>query len=189
MPASGIDPLALIDSYYPSGTTRGLLIEHSMAVAELALQLARHTLPGADLEFIREACLLHDIGILHTNAPELGCHGPLPYLAHGYKGREMLESHELHRHALVCERHTGVGIRREEVVQQNLPLPLRDYLPESDEEILICYADLFFSKNPINRHQRRTAEEVRASLARFGADKVATFNRWHERFAIPPQGT
>ncbi|PLY06564.1 MAG: phosphohydrolase [Desulfuromonas sp.] len=167
--------------------TREILIAHSMAVAKLALQIARHTLPGADLEFIREACLLHDIGILHTDAPDLGCHGPLPYLAHGYKGREMLEDLGLPRHALVCERHTGVGIRSDEVVQQQLPLPVRDYLPESDVEILICYADLFFSKNPNRRHQRNSPEQVRQSLTRFGDDKVATFNRWHARFAAALQ--
>jgi len=188
MSASDLDPLALIDSYYPPGVTRELLIDHSMAVTELALQIARRSLPGADREFIREASLLHDIGILHTNAPELGCHGPLPYLAHGYKGREMLENHNLPRHALVCERHTGVGIRLEEVVQQKLPLPHRDYLPESDEEILISYADLFFSKSPKRRHQRLTPEQIRDSLRHFGADKVAAFDLWHQRFAGPHQG-
>ena len=182
MQPPGNDPLDLLKHYYPPGPTRELLIAHSMAVAELALNLARRSLPQADLEFIREACLLHDIGILHTDAPELGCHGPLPYLAHGYKGREMLESHDLTRHALVCERHTGVGIRREEVIEQDLPLPVRDYLPRSSEEIIICYADLFFSKDPSRRHQVRTPEEIRKGLLRFGADKVQTFDQWHDKF-------
>jgi len=178
-----MDPLALIHRYYPPGGTRELLIAHSLAVTELALRLARQAIPEADLEFIREAGLLHDIGILHTDAPELGCHGPLPYLAHGYKGREMLEALGLPRHALVCERHTGVGIRREEVIAERLPMPERDYLPCSDEEIVTCYADLFFSKSPDRRHQPRTAEEVRESLRRFGEEKVATFDAWHARFA------
>lgn len=182
MRSSDFDPLALIEQHYPPGTTRDLLIDHSLAVAELALKIARRTLADADLEFIREACLLHDIGIIHTDAPELGCHGPLPYLAHGYKGREMLEGHDLHRHALVCERHTGVGIRHTEVVQRRLPMPVRDYIPTSDEEILICYADLFFSKNPTRRHQTCSPDEVRSNLSRFGADKLAIFERWHERF-------
>jgi len=182
-----MDPLTLIAQYYPPGPTRELLLEHSLGVAELALKVARRHLLHADLAFIREASLLHDIGILHTDAPELGCHGPLPYLAHGYKGREMLEAQGLPRHALVCERHTGVGIRREEVIAQRLPLPERDYLPCSDEEIVICYADLFFSKSPTRRHQPRSTEEVRESLRRFGADKVATFDAWHARLAVTPE--
>jgi len=177
-----IDPLDLIAQYYPPGATRDLLLEHSRRVADLAIRLARSTLPEADLEFIRQASLLHDIGILHTDAPDLGCHGSLPYLAHGYKGREMLERHHLPRHALVCERHTGVGIRREEVIRDRLPIPVRDYVPESDEEVVICYADLFFSKSPGKRNRVRTTEEIRTSLARFGANKVQIFDDWHARF-------
>jgi uncharacterized protein len=94
----------------------------------------------------------------------------------------MLERLDLPRHALVCERHIGVGIRREEVIAQELPMPPRDYLPLSDEEIVICYADLFFSKSPARRHQRRSPDKVRKSLKRFGDDKVDIFERWHARF-------
>jgi len=175
-------PLEIIARYYPDGPTRKLLIAHSTAVAELALETARRNKLDLDLEFVREACLLHDIGILHTDAPELGCHGPLPYIAHGYKGREMLEKEGLTKHALVCERHTGVGITRDEVIVQNLPIPVRDYLPASEEEVLICYADLFFSKSPRKRDRIRTVDEICRSLARFGERKVATFTRWHEYF-------
>jgi uncharacterized protein len=56
-------------------------------------------------------------------------------------------------------------------------------LPVSIEEQIVAYADLFFSKDPTKDGAERHPEQVRASLARFGADKVAIFDAWHSRFA------
>jgi uncharacterized protein len=33
-----------------------------------------------NLDYIAKAAMLHDIGILHTNSPELGCRGKHPYM-------------------------------------------------------------------------------------------------------------
>lgn len=136
-----------------------------------------------DTDFVREAALLHDIGILFTAVPRLGCEGKLHYLCHGIKGRELLEAEGLLRHALVCERHIGVGLSAEEIVRQKLPLPVRDMLPLSVEERIVAYADLFFSKNPAKLGLERSVDQVRKSLARHGEDKVAIFDQWHEQFS------
>ncbi len=178
-----MNPLFLLKKYYPpDGATYHILLDHSKRVAAKARTIAR--IQGADADFVHEAALLHDIGILHAAAPELGCHGDLPYLCHGIKGRELLEFEGLPRHALVCERHIGVGLTAEEIKAQQLPLPHRDMLPISNEEQIVAYADLFFSKNPAQHGRERGPDQVRASLARFGADKVIIFNRWHARFAL-----
>lgn len=182
-----MNPLRLIEQFYPPGSlAHRLLLRHSLAVAELARTVARNAIArgeSIDLEFVEQAALLHDIGMLHTHAPEIGCHGPLPYLAHGIKGRQMLEAEGFARHGLVCERHIGVGLTAAEIVAQKLPLPARDMLPLSPEEQIVTYADLFFSKSPDAADRRRTPEQVRASLARFGAEKVPVFNAWHRRFS------
>ncbi|BCR04629.1 HD family phosphohydrolase [Desulfuromonas versatilis] len=180
-----MNPLALLEKYYPPGSQgHAILLEHSLAVAAKAEAIARRLGPQlVDADFVREAALLHDIGICYTSAPELGCNGALPYLAHGYKGRELLEAEGLPRHALVCERHIGVGLTAEEITSQELPVPPRDMLPLSVEEQIVTYADLFFSKDPAAGHRERQAERVRESLARFGAEKVAVFDGWHRRFA------
>jgi len=181
-----MNALTLLNKYYPEGTsTHDLLLAHSRAVASKAVQTARQvstSLP-LDLAFIEEAALLHDIGICFTAAPSLGCRGELPYLAHGYKGRELLEAEGLPRHALVCDRHIGVGISAAEIRLQRLPLPERDLVPVSLEEAIVTYADLFFSKDPASVTIEKPVERVRAGLARFGAEKVAIFDRWHARFA------
>lgn len=154
------------------------LLEHSQAVAQKAIKIARcvaHLLP--DLEFIEEAALLHDIGIIHTHAPKLGCHGSLPYICHGYKGREMLEQEGLPRHALVCENHVGAGLLAGEIVANGLPLPARDMMPQSIEEIIVCVADKFFSKNGTPMKEK-SIEQVRAEIGRYGAANLARFNEW-----------
>ena len=177
-----MNPLLLLKKYYPpEGTAYRILLDHSERVAAKARAIARNL--GADADFVHEAALLHDIGILHTAAPDLGCSGDLPYLCHGIKGRELLEAEGLPHHAMVCERHIGVGLTADEIAAQQLPLPHRDMLPVTLEEQIVAYADLFFSKNPAKHGRERSPDQVRASLARFGMDKVAIFNHWHAHFA------
>ena len=180
-----VTALRLLDKYYPSGSTAHfILLAHSRAVAAKAETVARRhsaTTP-VDVDFVTEAALLHDIGIRFVAAPQLGCHGELPYLAHGYKGRELLEAEGLPRHALVCDRHIGVGISAAEIRAQGLPLPERDLLPVTVEEEIVTYADLFFSKRPDTLSVEKPPAAVRAGLARFGEAKVAIFDAWHRRF-------
>jgi uncharacterized protein len=179
-----LHPITLLEKYYaPSSDSHRILLQHSEQVAAKAVAVAsRLSLTTVALNFVREAALLHDIGILYTAVPQLGCQGKLPYLCHGIKGREILEAEGLPRHALVCERHIGVGLSAEEILRQQLPLPVRDMLPISLEERIVTYADLFFSKNPAKLGLERSADKVRKSLARHGEDKVAVFDEWHARF-------
>jgi uncharacterized protein len=175
-------PLELIDKYYNGHSkARKILLAHSRQVAKLAVAVAEHVedQETVDKDFIEQAAMLHDIGMLRTDAPALGCHGDQPYITHGILGAEMLRKEGLPRHALVCERHIGVGLSREDIRAQGLPLPLRDMQPQSLEEEIIAYADLFFSKT----HQgMRTVERVRKSLSRYGPQKVVIFDGWHKRF-------
>jgi uncharacterized protein len=177
-----MQPLKLIDRYYDGhAEARNILIAHSLQVARLAVDVAR--LAGrsqdVDVEFVEQAAILHDIGMLYTDAPGFGCHGDQPYIVHGVIGAELLRKEGLPRHALVCERHIGVGLTVEDIKGQGLPLPLRDMQPRSLEEEIIAYADLFFSK----AHKgKRTIDRIRKSLSRYGSEKVVIFDKWHERF-------
>jgi uncharacterized protein len=182
-----VDALKLLEKYYPEGTpAHQALLRHSRRVAALATALARRlaSTTNVDVPFVEEAALLHDIGILHTDAPEIGCYGPLPYLAHAYKGREMLEAEGLPRHALVCDRHVGIGLSAAEIIARQLPLPHRDMLPLTIEEQIVTYADLFFSKSLKEQDRLRPLENVRSKLAGYGAEKVAVFDAWHARFGL-----
>ena len=169
-----MDTIGLLKKYYPSESPAFLLLErHSRMVAAKALCIAgrvSHVTP--DLQFIEEAAMLHDIGILFTNDPAIGCFGDKAYLCHGYLGREILENEGLPRHALVCERHVGVGISLKDIEENNLPLPRRDMMPISIEEQIVCFADKFYSKDADFVDKEKPLETVRKGIARFGKDKL-----------------
>ncbi|MCF0203458.1 MAG: HD domain-containing protein [Bacteroidaceae bacterium] len=153
-----------------------LLIRHSRDVADKALGIAKsHPEWQADLQFIEEAAMLHDIGIYLTDAPGIHCHGTEPYICHGILGARLLRKEGLPRHARVAERHTGAGLTAEDITSQGLPLPAKDFLPETIEERVICYADKFFSKSHPERE--KTLESVLRSMAKFGEDSVERFKR------------
>jgi uncharacterized protein len=183
-----VKPEELIREHYdPAGKAYGVLMRHAEQVARKALAVAeRIQAPGADLAFVESAALLHDIGIFLTHAPLFGCTGTRPYICHGVLGRELLEKAGLPRHALVCERHVGVGISRGEIEKNRLPLPRRDMRPVTLEEQIVCFADKFFSKNGDAGGGEKPLSRIRAELAPFGVDKVATFNAWARRFGEVP---
>ncbi len=173
---------ALINDLYPASDPSGNILRiHSRLVADKALRAA-NAVDGVDLVFLEEAALLHDIGIRFVHAPKIHCYGDAPYICHGTLGREHLEHEGYPEHALVCERHTGVGITLADIHAQQLPLPQRDMTPQSIEEILVCYADCFYSKNPKHLDKEKPVDKILKNLAAYGEEKSATFQAWHERF-------
>ena len=181
-----LDCLSIIERYYtPGNDDYRVLVSHSRQVADLATSIAQRLIDRGtpvDIEFVEEAAMLHDIGMCRTDAPGIHCHGSEPYILHGVIGREMLDAMGLYRHGRVCERHTGAGITAHEIVAQHLPItPVRDLLPETLEEKIICYADKFFSKSRPGE-PAKALERVRQSLAKFGPDTIARFDAMHETF-------
>ena len=177
-----MDYQVIINKYYPEDNElRHILLVHSRAVADKALAIAdRHPELLLDRQFIEEAAMLHDIGIVRCNAPGIQCFGTEPYICHGRIGAEMLRAEGFPRHARVCERHTGAGITRSQIIAQKLPLPQQDFLPETMEEKVICYADKFFSKSHLD--EEKTIEQAIASLSKFGEEGVARFREWVKMF-------
>lgn len=177
-----MDAIALIHNYYHDNSPlHTLLLRHSRCVAERALKaLDAHPELIADRRFVFEAAMLHDIGIFLTDAPDIHCYGALPYICHGQAGAELLRREGLPQHARVAERHTGAGLTRDNILSQQLPLPPRDFLPETLEEQLICWADKFFSKS--HPHREKPLEKVRRSISKYGDDALQRFELWQARF-------
>jgi uncharacterized protein len=169
---------------YLEGEPLRIVLEHSRYVATLALEVSEHLeIASRDRVFIEEAALLHDIGVSQVDAPGLGLHGNHPYIVHGVLGRAILEKEDYPVHGLVCERHIGVGLTVADIIKQNLPLPHRDMCPISLPEQIICFADLFYSKNPAKLAHKKTVEQVRKNLLAFGEDKLRIFDGWMRRFS------
>lgn len=179
-----MDPIKIIQKYYKKDSeVYNILLEHSKAVSKKALGIAKNlTNLNVDLQFIEEAAMLHDIGLFLVNAPGIDCFGNNSYIWHGVLGREILEKEGFSKHALVCERHTGVGISLEDIEEQDLSLPKRDMLPISIEEEIICFTDCFFSKKLGELNKEKSVEEIKVRLGKFGIKKVKKFEEWMDRF-------
>lgn len=177
-----MNAVALIDKYYAATPQlREILWTHSRRVADRCLKIAAlHPELHLDVAFVEEAALLHDIGILRTDAPEILCTGDAPYICHGYIGAEMMRAEGFPQHARVCERHTGAGISKEEIIVKKIPIPVQDYFPETLEEELVCYADKFYSKSHPDRE--RTPEQALKSVAKHGGEGAERFRRWMDIF-------
>jgi uncharacterized protein len=179
-----MDPLKIIANYYsPDSRAYYFLTLHSVKVTEKALEVAQrvsHLNP--DKKFIEEAAMLHDIGIFLTDEPSIGCYGNTAYICHGYLGRELLEKEGFSVHALVCERHVGVGITAQDIEEKGLPVPKRDMLPVSIEEQIICFADKFFSKDEDSLLQEKPLDGVRKGISKFGDEKLKKFDDWLKMF-------
>ena len=177
-----MDYQSIIDKYYPKDNKlKHILCQHSREVADKALRIVdAHPELGADRQFVEEAAMIHDIGIFRCDADGIMCFGTEPYIRHGVEGADIMRKEGFPRHARVCERHTGAGITLAQIEERHLPLPHQDFLPETIEEMIICYADKFFSKTKLG--QEKTMEKALRSIAKFGDDGAARFVKWSEIF-------
>ena len=177
-----MDYLSIINQYYPEDNElKHILLTHSRCVTKRALQIVdRHPELNFNRQFVEEGAMLHDIGIIKCDAPGIFCFGAEPYIKHGILGAEMLREAGFPQHARVCERHTGAGISLQHILEHQLPLPHQDFLPETIEEQVICYADKFYSKTHLDRE--KSVEKATKSLSKFGNDGVERFKKWVELF-------
>jgi uncharacterized protein len=183
---SRVDYFAIIHRYIsPNSLTYRFYLPHVASVTAMAIRVGRRLgLEPSQLQFIEEASMLHDIGIVNVDAEHLGCYGDLPYVAHLEEGRRILEAEGLSSHAEIACNHVGLGVTREEVIAKGLALPPRDIFPGTLEAQIVSWADLFFSKLPDTLWQQRSVEDVRARVARYGSQQQQTFEHWLECFGL-----
>ena len=181
-----MNPIAIIDRFYdPRTGLYRILVDHSRKVRDKALAIAGSLEAlNPDLSFIASAAMLHDIGIFLTRAKSIGCNGSHPYVCHGYLGRELLDKEGLpEAYGLVCERHTGAGITKENIIANHLPLPHRDMVPLSLEEKIICCADKYFSKSP-KKQETLTTPDIIKELSDISPDHAERFQGWVKQFNL-----
>lgn len=188
----------IINLFYPEENgLRSLLLAHSMQVKNKALAiLDSQECPVLKInrKLVEHGALLHDIGIGLCHAPTILCMGKEHYIRHGILGAARLrrlaseasfsedDRAELELCAKICERHTGAGLSKEDIIVQNLPLPHADFLPVSPEEKLICLADKFFSKS--GDKQEKNLENILKSMQKFGQDTVKRFQELCDFFGV-----
>lgn len=167
--------------YSDNPELRRIVWIHSTCVAKKALQINEKKKLGLNPQDIYLAAMLHDIGVVKCNAPDIHANGSLPYICHGIEGKKILDENGLGRFSRICSCHTGSGITAKEIIGKSLPLPPQDFLPSSPLEKLICYSDKFFSKNH-DLTREKPIEEVISQMSRFGEPSLNRFLSLHRQF-------
>lgn len=167
----------------PTPEAFDLVYTHCQIVCAVAEQLLDGRCSSYDVDLVRAGSLLHDIGVyrLYDTCGRLDHHN---YIRHGVLGHDLLRDLGFPQTPCrFCSRHTGVGLTRQDVLLQRLPLPAGDYVAETDEEQLVMYADKFHSKTTPPTFV--TAASYTADVHRFGKDKAARFTAMVARYGEP----
>lgn len=174
----------LFHRYYKDNPDlRRIVVIHSEQVAKKALNICHMKKLPLDPKTVYCAALIHDIGVVKCNAPEIHAFGHHPYLQHGLEGEKILKRHNMMMLARICSTHTGAGISKKDIINNNLPLPQKDMIPKTLLEKLICYADKFYSKSGDLRKEK-TLDEVISQISNFGPDSLSRFMQMHHLFNL-----
>jgi uncharacterized protein len=174
---------ALHEKHAPTAHAFDLVYTHCEIVCRVVEQLLAAGSRTLDPDLVRAGSLLHDIGVYRLYGPG-GQLDRANYVRHGVLGYGLLRDHGFPELICrFCSCHTGVGLSRDDVRRQRLPLPLDDYLAESDEEQLVMFADKFHSKTtpPVFV----SVASYTSSVGTFGHDKVERFVALAAKFGAP----
>ena len=138
-----------------------IYLSHVERVADRAVQIAeRLGLSKLEQEFIYDASMLHDIGVVEVYAPDIGCNGTLPYIQHLIVGKRILDEEGMPHHGNVALRHCAPQFSMDNIKRRKIPLPEGNYQPQNLYEKIISYSDLFYTKNPYHKSGTRCLEDV-----------------------------
>jgi len=142
-------------------------LDHSVAVAELALDIAERMNVPLDMELVARGALFHDLGKVKTHAIE-----------HGLIGAELGASLGLPPEVcVVMEKHIRGGLTEPEA--REFGLPVKDYTLHRLEERVIIYADRLVDiitegKVPLRdpRDAEKRFEEILKAYPKYGKNEV-----------------
>ena len=173
---------------YSQGKNQEIILEavwgHSLIVRDIALELVKNLEKRnikIDKKLVETGALVHDIGCYQCY--EFYGRNIGPYVQHGVKGYEILKKEGFSEEiARMAEIHLGVGIIKENIIANNLPLEEKDYIPITLEEELVAYADNFHSKSG---PRFLNFEEARAKILNLWPESEIIFERFRKKFGKP----
>ncbi|MEF8822786.1 MAG: HD domain-containing protein [Desulfohalobiaceae bacterium] len=166
------DPVKILAKQKSRETSYQIVYEHSVRVWRIARDMSSH-LEGVDFSLLYRACLLHDVGRLY-HPPQTA-----QAIRHGLTGADILSREGLYPEAKAAERHIGVGITAEDVLQQCLPLPVADYVPRTVLEHIVAHADNLDGKGV--RDEQDVEERFARELGEAYRRRTRTFHRRVQR--------
>jgi len=157
-------PTECIELLEKSGCSEKV-IKHCMAVRDVAVKIAKKA--NADVKLVEAGALLHDIGRSKT-------HG----IYHAVEGAKIAKKLGLPESIVrIIERHIGAGLPAEEA--KKLGLPVKDYIPVTLEEKIVCHADSLVD----NDKQQRIERELEKILAKGHTEYAARLVALHKELS------
>ena len=167
--------------YAPSQLTFDIVFTHCQIVHDIADQIMNGKQLQVNKDLVNAGALLHDIGA-YKLIDENGMFDKVNYIRHGIEGYKILLQEGMPEEMCrIAERHTGVGVTKEDILQRKILIPLKDYVAETMEEKLVMYADKFHSKTP----KFNSYATYSVYVQQFGQDKVDKFQTLASMFGIP----
>ena len=163
----------ILKKYSTSEDSFGIVLNHSLIVLGKSIEIIniKKLYNWIDFDLIVSGCILHDIGVFGVRNSGLDSTKRIDYLRHGILGGKILRKEGLPEEALIAERHIGSGLSKEYIMQNNLPLPKKDFFPITLEQKLICYADKFHSKSG----KIDTIDSIKKEMKGFGKEPLRRF--------------
>lgn len=169
--------------YAPNEKLLSSVYTHCQIIEEIAAQLIEAKGLNVDKAFVRAACLLHDLGVYALFDRSGNKTAGYNYMNHGIRGEELLRKEGLAPElARIASHHLGVGFTKDDIRKQGLPFK-QPYLPETQEERLVTYADKFHSKTTPPRFN--TYESFRDYAATFDPEIAQRFEKLAQEFGVP----
>jgi len=136
-----------------------------------------------DLNLVEIGALIHDVGVYFCFIDDLNPEKKASeYFYHGIMGEKFLIGQGITDPKIVrfTTVHVGVGITKQNIVDEKLKLPLVNYVPISLEEKLVTYADKFHSKIP----RFVNFDEARNKLVMYGEEKGEKLDILRQEFGL-----
>lgn len=153
---------------------------HSEIIQKIALQLIKNNSLVINLNLVIAGTLLHDIGAYEFF--NIDPFDERKYIRHGIIGYSILKNEgypeDLCR---IASHHTGLGLKKTEIIKNNLPLPKKNFLAETIEEEIIMYSDKFHSKHP----RFNSYNSYKKKAGSFGRSKEKMFELFRKKFGAP----
>jgi len=153
--------------------------EHCQIVCEIALWCAGNVNDNVDIELLKTASLLHDIGsysFMHDS------YDRKYYRQHALFGAALLENEGLDKKLTeIIRTHILLGVTVAEIDKYGWKLPRRSFEPTSIEGKILAYADRYHSKKPVfNSH-----EYFKDILEKKYPEQLKKFEEWSKEFGVP----
>jgi uncharacterized protein len=176
--------ISIHKKYAPSDAVYELVYTHCCIVRDIAMQLIEAKKLDLDKELVMTGAMLHDIGVYPLFNEDSLLKTDAHYIQHGIEGEHILKDEGFEESLWrFASHHTGVGISSDEIIREKLPLPAADYYAETDEELLVMYADKFHSKT--TPPYFNSYEWYREDIKRFGQHKSDMFDSLAIKFGKP----